>query len=137
MDTCCKWRGCDAMILWVIGAYVLLSPVVNIWVTTQHARKQWVVAVQYLTGPGCIPWLILLAVVSTPYFFLYPENHAHRLDVVGTDEQKAELQRYREDCAKRGIIARMIENLGFRPYAGPEWPTSLDIDVESRSSGEQ
>jgi hypothetical protein len=39
--------------------------------------------------------LAALALVSIPYFWLYPERHAHQADVEGTERERQRLRRWR------------------------------------------
>jgi len=108
---------------------VALSVVLHCYVAKHYDEQwRWYWIVLNLTTPGCVFALFLLAVLSGPYFFLYPERHMSYWDFHGTDEQRKALETYREDCAKRGIFRRAMEKFGLMKYSGPEWPDILTDD---------
>ena len=49
----------------------------------------------------------LLALVSIPYFWLYPERHAQQADLEGTESENARLRRWRAAYQKVSFIARV------------------------------
>jgi hypothetical protein len=49
----------------------------------------------------------LLALLSIPYFWLYPERHAHVADLEGTESEKARLRRWRAAYQRMSFIARV------------------------------
>ena len=119
----------------IVAVLLILSIPLNSWVSSQHDDKWWSPIVYIATMPGCALALLLLAILSIPYFFLYPERHAHILDFRGSDEQKLALKNYREESARRGICRRTMENFGLMKYSGPEWPDILnDIPDEDESA---
>jgi len=46
-------------------------------------------------APAALLWLLVLGPVLPPFWWLYPERHAHVHDFEGTLEQQAELRRWR------------------------------------------
>jgi hypothetical protein len=49
----------------------------------------------------------ILALVSIPYFWLYPERHAQRADFEGTESEKARVRRWRNAYRRLSFIARV------------------------------
>lgn len=58
----------------------------------------------------------IVALLSIPYFWLYPDRHAHLADVEGTDRQKMQLRRWRLAYARLSIVgrARRVMRLSVR-----------------------
>ena len=111
----------------IVAVLLIFSLLLYSWVSTSRLPDKWWAKIVYLvTMPGVMLALVLIAICSIPYFFLYPEHHAHILDVLGTDDQKLALKMYRDESAKRGICRRVIENLGLIKYSGPKWPDILN-----------
>lgn len=119
----------------IVAILLILSIPLNSWVSGRHDDKWWALTVYVITMPGCVLGLLLLAIGSIPYFFLYPERHSHIVDFRGTDEQKLALMNYRKESAGRGLFRRAIENVGLMKYSGPEWPDILnDLPDEDESA---
>jgi hypothetical protein len=115
-------------------AYVAVSFVLNIWVTRRHENAWWAMIVYFVTAPACLVIFVAAGIWSLPFFWLYPERHAHLIDIKGTDEQKAALNAYRKECAKYGLWRRLLEKLRLRPHVRPEWPDLLAVDAASRDN---
>ena len=105
---------------------LVLSFPLNSWVSNCYGDRWWARLVYFITAPGCVVLLLSLAILSIPYFLLFPERHAHSVDFQGTDEQKSLLQKYRKECKERGVFRRVIESIGIMPYSGPAWPDKLN-----------
>ncbi len=120
----------------IVAILLMLSLPLNSWVSTSRHADKWSAKIVYLvTMPGVLLALVLIAIYLIPYFFLYPEHHAHILDVRGTHDQKLALKMYRDESAKRGFCQRVIENLGLKKDSGPEWPEILnEIPVDDESN---
>ena len=111
----------------IVAILLILSfPVNSLVSSSRHANKWWANIAYLVPMPGVGLALLLLAICSIPYFFLYPERHAQIFDVIGTDDQKLALKMYRNESAKRGFCQRVIENLGLKKHSGPEWPDILN-----------
>lgn len=86
-----------------------------------------------IATPASLIWLLALGIWSVPYFIVYPERHAHMIDLRGTDEQKAAMMEYRAQIAERSFFRRLIENLGLATYTGPDPPQAV-LDFENEHS---
>lgn len=66
---------------------------------------------EWLFAPIVLPILILplacLALLSIPYFALYPERHAHVWDFEGTETQRRQLARRRERYSRFSFRQRV------------------------------
>jgi hypothetical protein len=49
----------------------------------------------------------IIALLSIPYFWLYPDRHAHVADGEGTDAEKARLLRWRNAYRQLSFIGRV------------------------------
>ena len=79
---------------------------------------------EWLFAPVVVPFfllaLLVLGVVLTPYWWLYPERHMQLAD--GPDapsEQKRELAAYREYRRRVGVFHRLLERLHVVPFDHP------------------
>lgn len=69
--------------------------------------------------PVALIGLLLMALVAVPYFWLFPERHMNVVDLSGTEAEKLRLGQYREYRKKTGIIGRIAELCGWRPFDKP------------------
>jgi hypothetical protein len=69
--------------------------------------------------PLFIVWIVLMAIISVPYFWLYPENHMNCIDLDGTDEEMRQLADYRAYRARIGLLRRLKERLKLVPFDAP------------------
>jgi hypothetical protein len=81
--------------------------------------SDWEESFSMLFVPIALLGLLLMTVIATPYFWLYPERHMHIADLEGTDEEKRRLEQYREYRRKVGIWRRIAERAGWRPFDKP------------------
>ena len=58
---------------------------------------------------AALPGLLALWLVLTPFWWLYPERHAHVHDAGGTPEQQEELLRWRAELAQKPFWKRLRE----------------------------
>ena len=72
--------------------------------------------------PLSISALLLMAVIFTPYFWLYPERHASILDFEGTDAEKRAWSEYKAVLSRKPFWRRLAERLKLVPDLGPPWP---------------
>jgi hypothetical protein len=78
--------------------------------------------------------LSLLALLSIPYFALYPDYHVHIYDVQGTGRQRELLARWRACYARLGLFARCrraITLLGRRGIKTPRCKRRANVGGES------
>lgn len=108
---------------------VVASCLLNSWVTMKHEHAWFAKPVILLTAPGCVIALFVLAVLLTPYFWVYPERHAHIIDFRGTAKQKEALAEYRRACKKRGLFRRFLEKIHLAKDSRPEWPEVLKVQT--------
>jgi hypothetical protein len=78
---------------------------------TTRSRPPWylwpLVPVAFVaTLPVILP-LALLALVSIPLTFVYPDRHKHLYDVGGTSAQKARLAQWRDAYERLGFLNRL------------------------------
>lgn len=114
--------------------YIAFSFALNLWVTCHHENARWSMLVYLVTAPGCLVIVLVVAVWALPYHWLYPEWHANLIDIKGTDEQKAALSSYRDECAKYGLWRRLLEKVRLRPHIRPQWPELLAMEAADQES---
>lgn len=90
----------------------------------------------YLATPATMCWLLLFGVLSIPYFRLYPERHAHSVDVFGKDAEKAAMTEYRRRSAERGLVRRCLEFCGVCADTRLRLPPSV-VEFEERDRAER
>lgn len=49
----------------------------------------------------------ILALFSTPYYFVFPDRHAHQWDFEGTARQRELLTKWRREYSRLGFIGRI------------------------------
>ena len=82
------------------------------------ADWEWVFAP--IAVPLFLLFLLALFLVSTPYWWLYPERHMHLSDAPDAPpEQKRKLTAYREYRRRVGIARRLLERLHIVPFDSP------------------
>lgn len=111
----------------VMGAFYFLMGTGILWLTIIKLKKRetgWVRVVLLPFLPIIFVWGIIFAVLSFPYWWLYPERHVTAVDVNGSEEEKRMLKEYREACGQRGFLRRLSERLGIFPNADPPCPFS-------------
>lgn len=109
--------------------YLGVAALLTRWNTTilrRHRSSLWYRFVSLLFMPAFISLLMIASVLSIPYFWLYPERHAHFVDFEGTDEQKAVLAEYRGKLVHKSFWRRMAEKLHLARNHGPKRP-SFDV----------
>jgi hypothetical protein len=50
---------------------------------------------------------VMIALVVTPYFLVYPDRHLQKIDIDGTDAQRARLARWRAGYRALGFFGRI------------------------------
>lgn len=82
----------------------------------QRPIRRW----EWLFAPLYYPIILLILIfVILPYLWLYPERHAHVIDVEGTDEEKRKLSAFREHRRRVGIGRRLLERCHIVPFNSP------------------
>jgi hypothetical protein len=73
-----------------------------------------------IVWPLFIVLLFVAAGLSIPYFWLYPERHAHQFDFEGSPEEQRQLREYRNHRRRISIWRRLLEKARVVPFdAGP------------------
>ena len=106
--------------------YLILGPIANSRVTALKRQPPWAIYVYCITAPACVVWLFALMVVITPYFWLYPERHAHVIDFEGNEEQKKALSDFRAAMRTKPFLRRLFERLHLVRRTDPPWPKILE-----------
>ena len=76
----------------------------------------------FVLTPASLLVLFLAAGVFVPYFWLYPERHAARVDFEGTDAQKEVIAQYRGLLSRKPFWRRVAEKLGLVQSVDPPYP---------------
>lgn len=67
---------------------------------------------EWLFAPIVLPIIfalfVMLAVLSVPYFMLYPERHAHQWDFDGTDRQREILAKFRRIRSRCTVTQKIL-----------------------------
>ena len=72
-----------------------------------HSRNEWV---SPITAFGLVLFLLLLpllALISIPLFWVYPDRHMNQYDFEGTPRQKARLAQWRATYDRLGLRGRI------------------------------
>jgi|GEM_PF-4957231 len=113
---------------WITIALITIYFVVAIiWtcLATEHFKNSifgYIVAL--IITPASVALLFVAAALSIPYFFIYPERHAHWIDFDGSDEQKKVLNQFRAELAKEPFRRRLL--FCILRKSGPARPAILD-----------
>ena len=80
--------------------------------------------IEWILMPLYVPIFFLvfgmLALLSIPYFWLYPERHANRIDFEGSPEEQERFRAYREYRSRISLGRRVLERLHLVDFdAGP------------------
>ena len=120
-----------------IMIYFIVAPIIHALVSRgdkEPTLLEWPII--YLATPASMCCLILLGLLSIPYFTLYPERHAHSVDVFGTEAQKAAMSDYRLRSAERSFVRRCLEFSGLSADTRLPLPPSV-IEFEERELAER
>lgn len=71
--------------------------------------NDWMFWINVFFAPAALLGLFAMSLVLTPFWWLYPERHAHVHDFEGTTEQQAELRRWRAELAEKPFWKRLCE----------------------------
>lgn len=97
--------------IWAILLVSLIALVINLFASKRQdeGEQWWVYVLSFISVPVLMILMFVGAVLSIPYFSLYPERHATTWDFEGSPEQKLALHRYRQKCERRKFIRRVLE----------------------------
>src|SRR5436190_23484804 len=73
-------------------------------------RDPWPWYMTPIVAPALLPLLLLLpviALISIPLFWVYPDRHKHLYDVRGTSAQKVRLAQWRAAYDRLGLLGRI------------------------------
>lgn len=103
------------MVVYLVAAYGAAR--INDFVETEQPTWRKLIALPFV--PAYIVGLILLFCLLPAFWWLYPERHAHELDVEGTDEEMREWAEYKALLSRKPFRRRLAEKIGLVPETGP------------------
>ena len=88
----------------------------------QDMESGWLKLIQLPLLPAFFLWMLIFAILSVPFYWLYPEKHLNEIDFEGSEEEKQKLRDYRLAIGKKGMIRRLAEKLTLAQKDDPPWP---------------